>query len=100
MSEPKVWETLGLQHSRYNRRDFFGEHADDMAELHYLRDWKRWADPEVRRYFWVAENVVGDAETNTFILDQPLDCGQEELATDEIIKAALDRSIDARLKRR
>lgn len=43
MNEPKPDEYIGVNHARYNGRDFYGEHAYDLAELNYLRDWKRWA---------------------------------------------------------
>lgn len=48
IKKPAEWECLGVNHSRYNGRDFYGEHADDMAELNYMRDWKRWAEQELR----------------------------------------------------
>ena len=50
LKEPKAWECLGLGHSRYSGRDFYGDFADDNAELHYLRDWKLWAESQLRGY--------------------------------------------------
>lgn len=48
LKKPPETEVLGWQHCRYNGRDFYGEHADERAELTYLRDWKRWAEQELR----------------------------------------------------
>lgn len=45
---PPEPEVVGWQHSRYNGREFYGQHADERAELTYLRDWKRWAEQELR----------------------------------------------------
>lgn len=47
-TEPKEWNYVQLGESEYNGRHFYGEHHDDMAELHYLRDWKRWADEQLQ----------------------------------------------------
>jgi hypothetical protein len=46
-SKPIAYETAGLTRARYNGRDFYGERASEMAELSYLRDWKRWAEQEI-----------------------------------------------------
>jgi predicted alpha/beta hydrolase len=48
IEEPVEWMTFNAQHSRYQGRDFYGERADDLAELHYLRDWQRWARREIK----------------------------------------------------
>jgi hypothetical protein len=48
--EPKPQTTIGVAHSEYNGRQFYGHNADDNAELHYLRDWKRWAEQQLRGY--------------------------------------------------
>ncbi len=45
--EPKQWTTLGVHHSEYNGRQFYGQNADDNAELHYLRDYKQWAERQL-----------------------------------------------------
>lgn len=47
LPKPNDWESLGPRHARYKARDFYGEHAADMAELNYLRDWKRWAEQQL-----------------------------------------------------
>ncbi len=41
--EPTDYEVIGMRHARYRGRDYYGEHAADMAELAQLRDWKLWA---------------------------------------------------------
>jgi len=41
------YEVIGVNHARYKGRDFYGEHAADLAELHQLRDWKSWAEKEI-----------------------------------------------------
>ena len=33
--------------AEYQGRRFYGEHADDLAELNYLRAWKRWAESQL-----------------------------------------------------
>lgn len=48
LTEPQPEEYVGLRHHRYNGRDFYGEHAQELAEVHYLRDWKRWAEQQMR----------------------------------------------------
>lgn len=57
VTKPQEWEFVALGHSRYKGRDFYGEHADDMAELNYLRDWKRWAERELRGLEGFARSV-------------------------------------------
>lgn len=49
MREPSEWQFVEPRHSRYKGRDFYGEHADEMAELNYLRDWKRWAEWRIKQ---------------------------------------------------
>jgi hypothetical protein len=48
-SKPNTYEVIGITHARYAGRDFYGEHASDMAELAWLRDWKRWGETEFLR---------------------------------------------------
>ena len=48
LKKPTEYEAVGYNHARYNGRDFYGDRADDMAELNYLRDSKRWAEQELR----------------------------------------------------
>ena len=48
LTKPPEDEHIGWRHARFKGRDFYGEHADDMAELNYLREWKRWAEQELR----------------------------------------------------
>jgi hypothetical protein len=55
--EPKPQEYVGVHHARYNGRDFYGERADDIAELHYLRDWKHWALRRLRGLEALADSV-------------------------------------------
>ena len=43
-SKPTMYEYIDMNHARYKGRDFYGAHADDLAELNYLRDWKAWAE--------------------------------------------------------
>jgi predicted alpha/beta hydrolase len=50
LKKPDEYEYVGVHHARYKGRDFYGEHADDMAELRYLRDWKRWAEQELKSF--------------------------------------------------
>ena len=50
LAKPVEPDYVGLQHARYNGRDFYGEHAHDRAELTYLRDWKHWAEQELRGF--------------------------------------------------
>lgn len=42
--EPQPDEFIALNHHRYKGREFYGEHAQELAEVHYLRDWRRWAE--------------------------------------------------------
>jgi hypothetical protein len=54
--EPQPPEYVSLGHVRYNGRDFYGTgagcngHADERAELTYLRDWKVWAEKQFKGY--------------------------------------------------
>jgi hypothetical protein len=61
MSRPQKpkdgWVTVGVNHSTYNGRNFYGEHADDMAELHWRRDWMAWAEQELRILYRYRENI-------------------------------------------
>jgi hypothetical protein len=57
LAKPPEHEHIAWQHSRYKGRDFYGEHADDLAELNYLRDWKRWAEQELRGFEAFARSV-------------------------------------------
>jgi hypothetical protein len=50
LKEPQPEESVGYMHCRYKGPDFYGEHAHDIAELNYLRDWKRWAEQELRTF--------------------------------------------------
>lgn len=52
--EPQEPETISFGHCRYNGRDYYGTgygsngDAASRSELDYLRDWKRWAEQELR----------------------------------------------------
>lgn len=48
LKKPPEYEYVGVSHARYKGRDFYGDRADDIAELHYLRDWKAWAEQELK----------------------------------------------------
>lgn len=48
LPQPEEPQYVGWRHARYRGRDFYGEHAHDMAELNYLRDWKRWAEEKLK----------------------------------------------------
>lgn len=57
LKEPQPEEYVAPMHHRYNGRDFYGEHAQELAEVHYLRDWKLWAEQELRGYIAWARSV-------------------------------------------
>lgn len=57
LTKPPEYEYVGVHHARFRGRDFYGEHADDMAELNYLREWKRWAEQELRSLEGFARSV-------------------------------------------
>jgi len=61
---PAQYETLGLTHERYNSRDFYGEHAADLAELAYLRDYRRW---------------VNEIEIPRLLANRSLDIAQDDM---------------------
>lgn len=52
--EPKEPTFITIGEAEYNGRKFFGDgmgcngHAHDRAELTYLRDWKAWAERQLR----------------------------------------------------
>lgn len=54
LKEPEPEAFIGTGHSRYKGRDFYGDHADTMAELYYLRDWKLWVEQRFRGFRTVA----------------------------------------------
>lgn len=54
LKEPQPPEDLSLLESVYNDRHFYSGQGmtsgSDRAELTYLRDWKRWAEQQLRGY--------------------------------------------------
>ncbi|MFL6600756.1 MAG: hypothetical protein ACJ8R9_05440 [Steroidobacteraceae bacterium] len=54
---PQPDEFVAPNHHRYQGRDFYGEHAQELAEVHYLRDWKRWAEPQLRAFVPWARSI-------------------------------------------
>jgi len=54
LPEPQPPVEVAVGHCRYNGRDFYGTgmgcngHADTRSELTYLRDWKRWAESQLK----------------------------------------------------
>jgi hypothetical protein len=56
-NEPQPDEFVAPNHHRYQGRDFYGEHAQELAEVHYLRDWKRWAEQHLRAFAWAARSI-------------------------------------------
>jgi hypothetical protein len=52
--EPQEPTFVSLGESRYNGRSFYAGQgmtsADQAAELHYLRDWKTWAEKRLQPY--------------------------------------------------
>ena len=57
LKQPKEWTYVERGVSEYNGRRFYGEHSHDTAELHYLRDYKRWADRELKNLNAFARSV-------------------------------------------
>jgi len=53
-SEPQPPKFITMGESEYGGRKFYGTgfgcngHADMRAELTYLRDWKRWAERQLK----------------------------------------------------
>lgn len=62
--EPQPPKFISIGEAEYNGRRFFGDgmgcngHADQRAELTYLRDWQAWAQRELKslRAFWNGVN--------------------------------------------
>lgn len=48
--EPQPATDVEPMVSVYNGRRFYGTGASDRAELTYLRDWKAWAERQLRGY--------------------------------------------------
>jgi hypothetical protein len=54
---PEPPESVGWHHARFRGRDFYGEHAETLAELNYLREWKRWAEEKIKGFEGFARSV-------------------------------------------
>lgn len=54
LKEPEPEKFVAIGHAKYRGRNFYGDHADAMAELHYLQDWKLWAEQRLRGFKTIA----------------------------------------------
>lgn len=57
LTKPVEYEVLEIGHSRWNSRNYYGDHAADLAELSYLRAYRAWADQELKSLNGFARNV-------------------------------------------
>lgn len=48
LPEPQPETFVRLGHHMYNGRNYYGDHASELAELAYLRDWKVWAEQHIK----------------------------------------------------
>jgi len=58
--EPPEYTYVDRDRAEYRGRIFYGQNAHDRAELTWLREWKQWAEAELRSHR-AFERSVNDA---------------------------------------
>lgn len=58
--EPNDYVVIDASTARYGARFCYGDRAADIAEILYLRDWKAWAQRQLRSA-WALERSVNEA---------------------------------------